>query len=156
MAGGSEHAAHHPRLGVDADVVLRPPSVRMTSDHVPLVALRAEVHLGVARLVLVSSEGGRSSQGGVDHRARFEEQAALAQQRVDSGQNLPLQFVLFHAVAKAQAGRSIAQALHLQTHLTHQCLQNKKCIVKRKVIGDDQLNRHIDWDTCLRISTQSH
>ena len=128
----------------------------MTFDHAPLVALRAEVHLGVARFVLVLNEGGRGSQDGVDHRVRFEEQAALAQQRVDHGQNLLVQFVLFHAVAKAQAGRSIEQALQLQTHLTHQCLQNQKCIVKRNVIDDDQLNRHIDWGTCMRIPTPSH
>ena len=57
---------------------------------------------------------GRGNQARIDHRAGLEEQAALAQQRVDAGQDLPGQFVLFQAVAKAQDGRFIGQALELR------------------------------------------
>ena len=93
---------HQPRLCVRTDVRLHA--------KVPLVALLAGVHLGVARFVLVLGEGGRCCQRGVHDRAGLEQQAALGQQRVDRHLNLLGKFVLFQPVAKAQDSGLVGQA----------------------------------------------
>ena len=69
---------------------------------------------GSRALSLFLGGGGGGNQARIDHRAGLEEQAALAQQRVDGGQNGLAQFVLFQAVAKAQDGRFIGQTLKLR------------------------------------------
>ena len=67
----------------------------------PLVGRPAGVHLTVARFIPtpVLGEGECGNQDGIDHRAGFEEQAALAQQRIESRQEFLDQRMLLQLIA---------------------------------------------------------
>ena len=67
----------------------------------PLVGRPAGVHLIVARFIPtpVLGEGECGNQGGIDHRTGFEEQTALAQQRVESRQEFLDQRMLLQVIA---------------------------------------------------------
>ena len=72
--------------------------------EVPLVALLARMHLGVSGLVVVFGGGGCCDQGGIDHGAGLEQQAALAQNAVDNPQHLLSQFVFLRPMAEPKEG----------------------------------------------------
>lgn len=111
---------HQPRVGIHANVLLHA--------EVPLLTFfLGLVHLGVALPVLVLGRAGRGNQGGIDHRAALEHQAARHQAGVDGGQNLRCQLVLLQQVTKAQDGALIGQA-------GDACIKSSKLTVQRHVV----------------------
>lgn len=77
--------------------------------EIPLVALLARMHFRVACFVFVLGRGWRRNQGGIDHGAGFDQQAALNQDVVDGGQNLFCEIVFFQPVPKTQSGGLVRQ-----------------------------------------------
>ena len=78
----------HPNVGLHAKV--------------PLIALLALVHLGVALAALVFGGAGRGNERGIHHGASFELQAFGLQQGINRGQNLFGKLVALQQMAKAQ------------------------------------------------------
>lgn len=62
------------------------------------------MHLGITLLALVLGGAGRRNERGVDCRAGPEQQTALLQQAIDSGQDLICQLVMLQPVAETQDG----------------------------------------------------
>jgi hypothetical protein len=67
--------------------IRRQPDVRLHSE-VPLVPLLTLLHVRVAFARLVLRRTGRGYQRGIDNRAALEQQALVAQQAVDRGEDL--------------------------------------------------------------------
>ena len=74
-----------------------------------MVAFLARMHLAVSDLVVVSGGGGCCDQGGIDHGAGLEQQAALAQNAGDHAQHLLSQFVFLQSTAEPKDGGFIGQ-----------------------------------------------
>jgi hypothetical protein len=83
---------------------------------VPLVALFARTHLGVARLAFVLGGYGCYNQRGVHDCAGLWQQTALAQSLVDHRQDLFGELVPFEPMAKAQNGELFGQAGKFTQH----------------------------------------
>lgn len=73
--------------GLDGQVLLVSANVGLHA-KVPLIALLALVHLGVALAALVFGGAGRGDERGIHHGASFELQAFGLQQGINRGQNL--------------------------------------------------------------------
>ena len=103
------HAVHQTLVRIRANVGFHA--------EMPLVALLRLVHLGVTGAGTVLGGTGCRNQGGIDHRALFEQQAFGRQRGVDSGQDLNAQVVCFEHVAKAQDGALVGKVVfpHIQS-----------------------------------------
>ena len=83
--------------------------------EVPLIAILARLHLGVALAALVLGRTRRGNQGRVHRAALPEQQALLAQQVIDSGQDGIGQFVFLQPVRKPQDGALVRHApIHIE------------------------------------------
>ena len=96
VATGATHRVHQSGICIHANMGFHP--------KVPLVALLAGVHLGVASLVSVFDGTRCGNQGGVHCTAFFEHQAALSQYGIDFSQNFDCKAVFLQPVAQPQDG----------------------------------------------------
>lgn len=93
---------HKTRISVHSDVGLHA--------KVPLLALLGLMHLRVTLARAVLAGTGCGNQGGIKHSAGLEHQAFGGQGRVDGGQQLDTQVVLFEQVTKSQNRGLVGQA----------------------------------------------
>ena len=97
MAGRAAYRMDQSGVGIHADVLRLHPKV-------PLVALLARMHLGVALALLVLCLTWRGNERSVHGAAFFEQQALAAQHIIDSGQDAIGQLVFLQPVTKPQNG----------------------------------------------------
>lgn len=125
IARSAAHTMHQPKACIYTDMRFHP--------EIPLVALLARMHLGIALPSLVLGRAGRGDERGINQRARAQHQAALAQQIVDCLEQLFSQPVLLQPVAKPQDGALIGHASVLRKlgELTKQRRVEKRLLHRR-------------------------
>jgi hypothetical protein len=118
----------------------------------PLVALLGLVHLRVTLARAVLGRTGCRNQGGVHHRALFEQQAFGGQRGVDGGQDLNADVVGFEQVAKAQDGALIGEAVF--PHIQSRELTKHRGVVQRFFHGGvRQVEPLLEESECAAWST---
>jgi len=107
---GTDDSVHQARICIHTNVRLHA--------KVPLIALLGLVHLRVTLSAAVLGGARRRNQGGINHRAGLEQQAARGQFGVDAVQDLWGQAVDFQEMAKAQDGGLIGDAGHARVQVS--------------------------------------